>query len=170
MSIERSPAGRITYSLAGWNLCPEHFPCLSCDSSGAGASHPAPTGIEDQTASDSGHDTINSSVGPVDAAHRGDLLDHAAGPSPNGLSLSEGRDGPLIKGNTASGSAFGGGDAPYLSLACRGFGEGAPWVVARQEAGRQLLVAMETVPDSTLPGVAAHVQRLCDAAVPGMFL
>lgn len=97
------------------------------------------------------------------------MNNHESGPSTNGLA--EGRDVPLMKGiNAAAGFARGGADAPYLSLACRGFGEGAPWVVARQEAGRQLLVAMETVPDSTLPGVTAHVQRLCDAAAPGMFL
>jgi hypothetical protein len=55
-------------------------------------------------------------------------------------------------------------------LACRGFGETAPWVIAKSESGRQLLVAMETVPDPTLHGMTLHAQRLCDVAAPGFFL
>lgn len=57
-----------------------------------------------------------------------------------------------------------------MTVACRSFGEAAPWFVARQESGRQILVTMETAPDPTLHGMMSHVQKLTESAAPGMFL
>ena len=54
-----------------------------------------------------------------------------------------------------------------VTVACRGFGEGAPWVVAvRDDDGAQILMAMETVLDSTLTGAMQQARKLCDAAIP----
>ncbi|GAX77482.1 hypothetical protein CEUSTIGMA_g4926.t1 [Chlamydomonas eustigma] len=79
--------------------------------------------------------------------------------------------GAPIKSHSNTSSSFGGHHLLGRTvMACRGYGETAPWVIAKYESGRQMLVVMETVPDPTLNGMTVHVQRLCDVAAPGFFL
>ena len=59
-------------------------------------------------------------------------------------------------------------DDGTLTVACRGFGEGAPWVVALRDQDTQLLVAMESVLDSTLTGALQQVRTLCNLAIPNL--
>lgn len=58
----------------------------------------------------------------------------------------------------------------HVAVACRGYADGSAWVVARREGSKQLLVAMESVPDTSLGGAMAHAQKLVDASVPGTFV
>ena len=60
------------------------------------------------------------------------------------------------------------GDDGSVTVACRGFGEGAPWVVALRDQDTQLLVAMESVLDSTLTGALQQVRTLSDLAIPNL--
>jgi len=95
----------------------------------------------------------------------------------NGLESSCGADESSADGRAIEKNILGDTGRPdlryasaYMTVACRSFGEAAPWFVARQESGRQMLVAMETVPDQSLSGVMNHAQKLADSAAPGMFL
>lgn len=58
-----------------------------------------------------------------------------------------------------------------LAMSVRGYSEDSPWAVAWAEpGGRQLLAAMESVPEPGLAGAAAHVRSLALEVVPGTLL